>query len=93
MYHGNRYYCTTLSFEVLIAVLAVSDVINPACGIFVTTFNTFLSKFDELKINYLLFGLSKGLDMERQINELYNYVCSSSARAFIVGYIISKHLD
>ncbi len=73
-------------------VSEVVDVINPIAGVSVATFNTFLSNFDECKINHLLYGLSRGLDMEKQINELYNYVCSSSARAFIVGNIFKETL-
>jgi len=75
--------------EVVMPVVAVK---NPAVATVANIGNTFLQKFDEYKLHNLLVGLSKDINMEQQINELYQYVCSSQTRAFQVGNVFKKAL-
>ncbi|MBE5860015.1 MAG: hypothetical protein E7301_07815 [Butyrivibrio sp.] len=74
------------------AASAGISVLSPALGAVGTSINSFLGQMDAFMINRLLIGLSGGLDQEKQINELYNYVVSNKKRAFIVGNILKQTL-
>ena len=63
---------------------------NPAAGVISTGFNSFLEALDEYKLRHLCLGLSKDIDMERKLNELYEYVTSSPERAFATGNVLKK---
>lgn len=73
--------------DVAVASIGVA---NPAAGVIASIGNGFLSKFDDFKLHCLLRGLSKDLNMETRINQLYGYVCSSQTRAFQVGNVIKE---
>ena len=75
-----------------IAESAASEV-NPTAGILASGAIGFLRVFDDYKLNQLVKGLSSGLDQEKKINELYNYVKSSSKRAFLVGNVFRMTLE
>ncbi len=71
------------------AGLAVGMICPPA-GVVAESFNIFLQQYDKLKLRMLIKGLSKDLDVEKHINELYNYVSSSPTRAFTVGNVLKE---
>ncbi len=54
--------------------------------------NGLLINYDIWKLKHLILGLSRDLDVEKQINELYNYVHSSSRIARYVGNILKETL-
>lgn len=60
---------------------------NPIVGVVAAGANSFLDSLDNYLLNRLLLGLSSGLNQEKQINDLYNYMKTSEERAFLVGTI------
>lgn len=58
-----------------------------------TTFLSFVKAYDEFKLNNLLLGLSTGVNQEKQLNELKNYVMSSKERAYRVGTLLRQTVD
>lgn len=68
----------------------VAGVISPPVGVIAESFSVFLQQYDKLKLRMLIKGLSKDLDVEKHINELYNYVSSSPIRAFSVGNVLKE---
>ncbi len=74
------------------AILTGVEAINPGVGKAIGFGNGLLINYDIWKIKHLILGLSKDLNVEKQINELYNYVHSSSRRARYVGDILKETL-
>ena len=67
--------------------------INPLLGVAGSAVNSFLNEFDNYKVNQLLVGLASGLNGEKKINELYNYIVSSHERAFTIGNIFRQAIN
>ena len=72
--------------------ITVASVVAPPVGATMTIINSFLSNYDEYKLNHLLFGLSLKSNTEKALNELYNYVAYSSEKAYRVGNVLKKAL-
>lgn len=71
---------------------ATVSAMNSVAGVITISASSFISKMDEFMIDRLLLGLSDGINQEKQINDLYNYVTASSKRAFLVGSIFKQTL-
>lgn len=67
-------------------------IINPVAGIAVGIGDTLLSEYNIFKLSMLLKGFSKGSDMEKRVNELYNYVNLSPENAINVTNLLKKLL-
>ena len=74
------------------ALLSGVDVLNPGVGAAIGFGNRFLINYDIWKLKHLILGLSRDLDVEKQINELYNYVHSNPRRACYVGNVLKETL-
>ena len=76
------------------AVLAeaglVAGTIYPIAGFITESFSVFLQQYDKHKLRLLIKGLSKDMNVEKHMNELYNYVNSSSIRAFTIGNVLKE---
>ena len=68
-------------------------VVNPLLGVAAGMANNFHEKINEIKLALLLKGLSRGLDMEKGLNQLYNYVTSSPDRAFTVANLFRHTIN
>ncbi len=55
--------------------------------------NNSLSELNKYKLEYMLKGLLTELNVEMQINLLYNYVIASSERAYMVANIFRKTIN
>lgn len=67
--------------------------VNPSWGAAAVAFDSFVSGFNEFKFSGLVTGLSTGLNRERYLNELYNYVNSGSDRAIVVANLFRKTIN
>ena len=65
--------------------IGVLGVVNPVAGIVGGIGNDLLSEYNTFKLGHLLNGLASGFNLERRLNELYNYVNSSPEKAIIVA--------
>lgn len=82
---------TTPEGEVVLAEAGlVAGTVSPPIGIVAESFSVFLQQYDKLKLRMLLRGLSKDLNVEKHLNELYSYVSSSPSRAFTVGNVFRE---
>ena len=61
--------------------IGVLGVVNPVAGIVGGIGNDLLSEYNTFKLGHLLNGLASGFNLERRLNELYNYVNSSPEKA------------
>ena len=52
--------------------------------------NVIITRLEDYKLKYLLYGLSNGKNVEMHINMLRNYVMSSSERAYRVADVFKK---
>ena len=68
-------------------------IINPVAGVAVGIGDTLLSEYNIFKLSMLLKGLSKGSDMEKRLNELYNYVNLSPEHAISVSNLLKKTIN
>lgn len=66
--------------------------IDPALGVVAATINSFYQNYNYFKINRLLIGLSRGLNEEKCLYELNDYINSSEERAYLVGNIFKETL-
>jgi len=69
----------------------VLETVYPETTFFIEPFRMLCSASDKFRFNYMLKGLGEGLDMERKMNELYNYVRNED-RAFYVTDCFRKTL-
>lgn len=74
-------------------VVDVMSVCNPVAGIAAGAINKLISDYDAYKLTLLLKGLSTNLNMEKRINELYNYVNKSDENAINVANILKKTIN
>ncbi len=65
---------------------------NPLAGIFLTAIHEIAELADEARVDAVIKGLSVGIDQEKQINQLYNYVEKSDECAFYVANTLRKAL-
>ena len=73
--------------------ISITGAINPLAGVGATTANSLLKLYNDYKIKVLLTGLSGKLDIEKQINELYNFVASSAERAIAVANLFKQTIN
>lgn len=71
-------------------VISGSEVIDPVMGFFLNAGNSIISKFNEINLKYLLLGLSINLDMEKKINQLYDYAKSDSKKAYQLANVLKE---
>ena len=71
--------------------IGVLGVVNPVAGIVGGIGNDLLSEYNTFKLGHLLNGLASGFNLERRLNELYNYVNSSPEKAIIVANSRTKN--
>lgn len=64
----------------------IAGLISPVTGVL----GSLLQKHDKIKLAYLLRGLASDLNMERHLNELYQYVTSSAQRAYTVANVLRE---
>ena len=55
--------------------------------------NDLLSEYNTFKLGHLLNGLASGFNLERRLNELYNYVNSSPEKAIIVANLFKQTVN
>lgn len=67
--------------------------IHPALGIVSGIGNDILSKYNVIKIDFLLRGLASGFNIEKRLNQLYNYVTSSPEKAMIVANLFKQTVN
>lgn len=65
---------------------------HPIAGVFLSIVHEIAGLADEVRVDAVVEGLSTGLDQERQINQLYNYVNESEENAFYVSNTLRKAL-
>lgn len=73
-------------------LLSVLEAASPPIGAVASCTDQFIQKFNEIKLHWLLRGLSSGLNMEKQTNDLFCYVKSSNERAYLVANTLKKCL-
>ena len=73
--------------------IGVLSIINPVAGVVAGIGNDFLSRYNTYKLSHLLGGLKTGLNLEKRLNELYNYVNSSSGRAIAVANMFKQTVN
>ena len=71
--------------------IGVLGIVNPVAGIVGGIGNDLLSEYNTFKLGHLLNGLASGFNLERRLNELYNYVNSSPEKAIIVANLFKLH--
>jgi len=74
-------------------VIGVLGIAHPVAGVVADVGNNLLSEYNDFKLSQLLMGLSTGLDIEMQLNELYNYVASSPEKAVNVANLFRKTIN
>lgn len=70
--------------------IGVLGTLNPIAGVLAEIGNDLLSNYDTFKFSLLLKGLSSESNMEKRLNELYNYVNASPEKAVIVANLFRK---
>lgn len=73
--------------------IGVLGIAHPVVGVTTGVVDNFLSEYDTYKLSLLLRGLSKELNIEMRLNELYNYVNSSSEKAISVANLFRKTVN
>ena len=82
---------TTSEGEVVLTEAGIiAGAASPPTGIAIESFNVFLQQYNMIKLRMLIKGLSKDLNVEKHLNDLYNYVSSSPSRAFTVGKVLRE---
>lgn len=74
-------------------IIGVLEIVNPVAGVAVGVGDNILSNYDIYKLSLLLEGLSTGLNLEMQLNELYAYVTSSQEKAINVANLFRKTVN
>lgn len=75
------------------AGVAAIGAAKPVAGVFAASADGLLSRWNSFKLGLLLRGLASGLNTEKYLNELYNYVNASSAKAITVANVFQQTLD
>ena len=65
-------------------------ILNPIVGVVAEVGNDLLSEYDGFKFSLLLKGLSSESNLEKRLNELYNYVNASPEKAIVVANLFRK---
>lgn len=73
--------------------VGIAGAINPVAGVVGVIGNDFLSKYNTFKLSHLLKGLESGLNIEKRINQLYNYVSSTPEKAITVANLIKQTIN
>lgn len=73
--------------------IGVLSIINPIAGLVGGIGNEFLSHYNTFKLSHLLNGLKTGLNLERRLNDLYNYVNSSQVKAITVANLLKQTVN
>ena len=73
--------------------IGVLSVEYPIAGIVGGIGNDLLSEYNTFKLGHLLSGLATGFNIERGLNELYNYVTSSPEKAIIVANLFKQTVN
>lgn len=73
--------------------ISITGAINPPAGVGTSVANSLLKQYNDYKIKLLLTGLSRKLNIEKQINELYNFVASSAERAITVANLFKQTIN
>lgn len=74
-------------------VIGLIEISNPVAGTIAGLGNEVLSNYYTFKISHLLTGLSTGLDIEKKLNELYNFVNSSPKKAITVANLLRQTIN
>ena len=70
--------------------VGVLGLANPVIGIAGAIGNDILSKYNDLKLSYLLKGLEAESNIEKRLNQLYTYVKSSHNKALNVANLFKQ---
>lgn len=73
------------------ALIPIVETIKPESVFVLEPLNAVYKSANQMKLQYMLSGLAEGLDMERKMNDLYNYV-KNRDRAFYVSECVQKVL-
>lgn len=76
--------------ELVVGMLGVHD---PMTGVAMGAINRFISDYNSYKLSLLLKGLSTNLNMEKCMNELYNYVSKSDENAINVANVFKEAIN
>ncbi|MCD8197770.1 MAG: hypothetical protein LUE24_11515 [Lachnospiraceae bacterium] len=76
-----------------VGAVSVLGAANPVMGVVADVGNTFLSSYNDFKLNCLLSGLASGLKIEKRLNQLYTYVKSSPEKALIVANTFKRTVN
>lgn len=70
-------------------VPSIVGISNPVTGVILSGVKTMMDDADKYKFQCLLKGIATGLDQEKMMNQLYEYICDSE-RAFYVAGIFKR---
>ena len=73
------------------ATIPIAETLLPASAYVLEPLNAIYKSANQRKLQYMLTGLSEGVDIEKKMNDLYSYV-KNSDRAFYVSECVQKVL-
>lgn len=73
------------------ALIPIVETLRPESVFVLEPLNAVYKSANQMKLQYMLSGLAEGLDMEKKMNDLYNYV-KNRDRAFYVSECVQKVL-
>lgn len=89
----NEMLTSNTTESVLSIASSVVDKIDPITGIAINFAGELLKHYNVYKLNKLIEGLSLNLNIEKRLNELYNYVSASDEKAYIVANLFKKTIN
>lgn len=75
------------------AIVGAVGIVNPVIGVGADAAAAVAEKYSEFKFELLIKGLSKGLNRETYLNELFNYVNEGKEQALTVANIFRKTIN
>ena len=80
-------------FNMALSMVATGiSISHPVYSAFISVFQGVTSVVDEFKIECVLRGMATGINQEKQINQMYNYVSKNEDNAFYIANTLRKAL-
>lgn len=74
-------------------IISVTGLANPIAGVGLTAIDSVMKQYNDYRLQLLLMGLTAGNNVEKGINQLYNYVVSSPEKAIEVANLLKKTIN
>lgn len=74
-------------------VISVTGLLNPIASVGLEAADSVMKQYNDYKLKLLLIGLASGNNVEKGINELYNFVISSSEKAIAVANLFKQTIN